>query len=149
MPQVDTLAYEYSRHPPSKTRPRPNVAIRLCNIEADFGRAMTHPSNAAFAADIAAWSAQTRAAHLHIWSYTVNFAAYMQPFPNYPPVLGENLQFFAANGVTGVFMEGAPPNPGGGGAAIGRHIYSDLEELKNYVMAEMLYDARQDPRQLR
>jgi len=32
---VDTLAYEWSRHPlPTKTLPRPNVAIRLCDIEA-------------------------------------------------------------------------------------------------------------------
>ena len=88
---VSTLAYEYSRRPPSRTRPRPNVAIRLCNIEADFGRKkanfldlfaprladpkritiagpMTDPRNQAFAADLRGWHNQTRAAHLHVWS---------------------------------------------------------------------------------
>ena len=129
----------------------------------------------------------------------VNFGAYLQPFPNYPGVLGENIRWFAANGVTGVYMvtmpgafsslcarccshgfstsesihhlilellmnrilnfrmsmmawilkseililfkqEGEPTNRG--------EIYSDLEELKNYVMAQMLWDPTQDPQRL-
>ena len=135
---VDTLAYEWSRHPvPTRTRPRANVAIRLCSIEADFGHSMTHPSNAAFAADLRAWHSLTRAAHLHVWTYTVNFGAYVQPFPNSPSIIGENIHFFAAQGVSGVYMEGAPPTAG--------RIWSDLEELKNFVMAEMLWDPTASP----
>ena len=38
----------------------------------------------------------------------VNFGAYLQPFPNYPGVLGENIRWFAANGVTGVYMVTMP-----------------------------------------
>ena len=38
----------------------------------------------------------------------VNFGAYLQPFPNYPRVLGENIRWFAANGVTGVYMVTMP-----------------------------------------
>ena len=38
----------------------------------------------------------------------VNFGAYLQPFPNYPGVLGENIRWFAANGVTGVYMVTTP-----------------------------------------
>ena len=97
---------------------------------------MTDPRNQAFAADLRGWHSQTRAAHLHIWSCkspaarcrwgllsmnslvcqhdnivptdAVNFGAYLQPFPNYPRVLGENIRWFAANGVTGVYMVTMP-----------------------------------------
>ncbi len=31
---IDTLAYQYTEDPPAKTRPRPNVRIRLCPIDA-------------------------------------------------------------------------------------------------------------------
>ena len=126
---VSTLAYEYSRRPPTLTRPRRNVAIRLCDIDADFAQPMSHPRNAKFALDINSWHNATEQAHLHVWSYAVNFGSYLQPFPNYA-VLGENIRWFAERGVTGVFMEGAPAQPG--------HVYSDLQELKNYVMAQML-----------
>jgi hypothetical protein len=101
---------------------------------------MTHPANAAFAADLRAWHNLTRAAHLHTWSYTVNFGAYVQPFPNSPNVLGENIQFFAAQGVESIFLEGASPHDG--------RIYSDLEELKSFVMAELLWDPLQNPEAL-
>lgn len=37
-------------------------------------------------------------------------------------------------------QEGEPTNRG--------EIYSDLEELKNYVMAQMLWDPTQDPQRL-
>ena len=44
----DTLAYQWTRPAPTSLRPRPNVIIRLCTIEADFARPLTHPNNAPF-----------------------------------------------------------------------------------------------------
>jgi hypothetical protein len=53
---VDTLAYQYTRPAPNVTRPRPNVIIRLCSIECNFGAPLTDPSNAPFQKDIDDWA---------------------------------------------------------------------------------------------
>ena len=50
----DTLAYQWTRPAPTSLRPRPNVIIRLCTIEADFARPLTHPNNAPFDRDMEA-----------------------------------------------------------------------------------------------
>lgn len=55
-------------------------------------------------------------------------------FPNYYS-LGPNIDFFHAHGVRGVFEEGPGIQPGDG---------TDLEELKDYVMAEKLWDPSLD-----
>ncbi len=55
-------------------------------------------------------------------------------FPNYYS-LGPNIDFFQAHGVRGVFEEGPGMGPGDG---------TDLEELKDYVMAEKLWDPSLD-----
>ena len=53
--RIDTFAYQFTRKAPSKTRPRHNVVVRLCDIECDFARPLADPSsplNAKFAKDI-------------------------------------------------------------------------------------------------
>lgn len=55
-------------------------------------------------------------------------------FPNYYS-LGPNIDFFKAHGVRGIFEEGPGLGPGDG---------TDLEELKDYVMAEKMWDPSLD-----
>jgi hypothetical protein len=62
----------------------------------------------------------------------------LNPFPNYY-VLGKNLQYFAEHGTSGVFEEGPGINAGDG---------TDLEELKDFVMAELLWNASLNPDEL-
>ncbi len=131
---VDTLAYQYSRHAPKTIRPRPNVIVRLCSIECNFGQPLTHPSNAAFATDIREWSRLTD--RLYVWNYNTNFARYVQPQPNYFN-LGPNLRFFRANGVRGVFEQGAYQSNG-----------SEMTELRAWVQAQLLWDPSQDDKAL-
>jgi hypothetical protein len=69
---IDTLAYQYTRPAPNKTRPRPNVIVRLCSIECNFLRPLTHSSNAAFATDITNWNRISD--RLYIWDYAVDFS---------------------------------------------------------------------------
>ena len=66
---VSTLAYQYSRPPPNRTVPRENVAIRLCDINANFAEPLTAPSNTDFVADLEGWRNITNDGQLHIWSY--------------------------------------------------------------------------------
>ena len=49
---VETLAYQYTRKPPRIVRPRDNVVIRLCSIEADFSRPLDSDANAEFRGDV-------------------------------------------------------------------------------------------------
>jgi len=132
---VDTLAYQYTRHAPRTLRPRPNVIVRLCSIECDFGVPFTDPKNKDFATDIRDWSRLTQ--RLYIWDYATNFANYVQPFPNVH-VLGPNLKFFSENGVKGVFEEGDYNSTGG-----------EMAEIKAWMMAQLMWDPKQDPMALR
>ena len=128
---VDTLAYQWSRHPPAEMRPLPNVIVRLCSIEGNMGYPLFAPQNAAFASDIRGWNRLTN--RLYVWDYCTDFADYLQPTPDYLG-LGPSLQWLNKNGVRGVFEEGAYQSYGG-----------DMAELKAWLIAQILWDPKQDP----
>jgi hypothetical protein len=127
---VDTLAYQYTRKPPKTLRPRPNVIVRLCSIECNFGAPMSDPSNASFADDLRGWA--ERADRLYVWDYVTDFGHYVQPQPNWF-VLGPNLRFFQAHHVRGVFEEGAYQSYG-----------SEMAEMRAWVLAQLLWNPQQD-----
>jgi len=131
---VDTFAYQYTRHPPGTLRARPNVIVRLCSIECNFREPLDHPSNAAFLADLQGWSKICR--RLYVWDYVTDFAHYVLPHPNWF-VLGPNLRLFQAYNVKGVFEEGAYAGPG-----------AEMAELESWVLAQLLWNPRQDDRAL-
>ncbi|MGH8023147.1 MAG: DUF4838 domain-containing protein, partial [Limisphaerales bacterium] len=131
---VDTLAYQYTRKPPRTIRPRPNVIIRLCSIECNFRQPLGGPANAAFGSDIRGWAAICD--RLYVWDYVTDFAHYVQPFPNWFQ-LGPNLRFFQTNHVRGVFEEGAYQSYG-----------SELAEMRSWVLAQLMWNPRQDDRAL-
>jgi hypothetical protein len=131
---VDTLAYQYTRKPPSTLRPRPNVIVRLCSIECNFREPLESPANAAFADDVRGWEKQ--ADRLYIWDYVTDFAHYLQPFPDWF-TLGPNLRFFEAHHVRGVFEEGAYESPG-----------AEMAEMRAWLLAQMMWNPQQDDRAL-
>jgi len=131
---VDTLAYQYTRKPPKTIRPLPNVIVRLCSIECNFREPLDHPSNAAFARDLEGWS--RICSRLYIWDYTTDFAHYVQPHPNWF-TLGPNLRYFQEHHVRGVFEQGAYQSYG-----------SEMAELRAWVLAQLLWNPRQDDRAL-
>ncbi len=131
---VDTLAYQYTRQPPKTLKPRPNVIVRLCSIECNFREPLEAPANAKFADDIRGWAKICE--RLYIWDYTTDFAHYLQPHPNWY-VLGPNVRFFAAHNVKGLFEQGAYQSHG-----------AEFGELRAWVLAQLLWDPRQDDRAL-
>jgi hypothetical protein len=147
---LHTFAYLYSRKPPRTLRPRPNVIVRLCDIECCFSHpiggcgqaiaAIDVEQGAAhrfqtvahgFAEDLLAWS--QRCDNLYIWDYTTNYSNYLQPFPNLR-VYQPNLRFFRRCGVRGVFEQGNY-SPGETGA---------FAPLKIYLLSKLLWDADAD-----
>lgn len=131
---VDTLAYHYTRPAPAHIRPLPNVIIRLCSIECSFLQPLSDPMNSAFGDDLRAWSKICD--RLYIWDYTTNFHHYLLPHPNLR-VLGPNIRFFVANGVKGVFEQGAYHSYG-----------AEFAPLRSWVIAKLLWNPELDDQAL-
>ncbi len=139
----DTLAYNYTRPAPKITRPRHNVCVRLCSIEACFShsfetcddehRSVSRPdgSKGSFIGDLTAWGKVSD--RNYIWDYTTCFAHYPAPHPNWH-VLQPNMKAFIRNNVRGVF-EQANGAQGGG---------VDLNELRAYLITKLLWNADTD-----
>ena len=132
---IDTLAYQYTRHPPKLVRPRPNVIVRLCSIECGFGKPLDDPANKAFFDDLENWS--RIAGRLYVWDYTTNFSHYVQPHPNYS-VLAPNIRLFVGHNVRGIFEQGAYQSWG-----------SEMAELRAWLLARLLWNPSLDVERLR
>jgi hypothetical protein len=131
--KVGTLSYWYTRKPPKFMKPRDNVQIQLCSIEACTIYALDDPrssKNIDFARDFVEWGKICD--DMWIWNYNTNFSAYNLPFPNLRAI-GPNLRFFQRNNGKGVFMQG---NSSGGPG--------EFSDLRNYVISRCLWDASLD-----
>lgn len=133
--QVETIAYQYTRKPPRTIRPRQNVVIRLCSIEADFARPLDSPANADFRADVLGWKAISP--RLYVWDYVTNFANSILPHPNLR-VLAPNIRFLAANNAIGLFEQGDAYSNGTG----------DFVQLRVWLLSHLLWNPDQDEKQL-
>lgn len=138
----DTLAYQYTRPVPTKTKPRHNVCVRLCSIECCFAhpfetcddeRGVIRPdgSRSSFIDDLRDWGRVHD--RVYIWDYTTSFSHYAAPHPNWR-TLPVNMQAFAKNNVKGVFEQANGASHGG----------CDLNELRAYVIAKLLWDPNTD-----
>jgi hypothetical protein len=130
---IETLAYQYTRHPPKTLRPRHNVVPRLCTIECDFSAPLnvsTYEQNQKFVEDMEGWSAITD--KLYVWDYTTNFGHYVSPHPNFGCLQG-NVQFFRDHRVVGLFEQGAYQAP-----------HAEFAELRAWILAKLLWDPDQD-----
>ena len=126
---IETLAYQYSRVPPRKTRLRRNVIPCFCSIECEFSRPMTTslcPANRQLLADIVGWERQTD--QLYVWDYCTDFAHYPHLFPNVY-ALQDNVRFFRDHHVKTLFEQGA---------CQGRH--AGFAELKAWLLAKWMWN---------
>lgn len=100
---IATLAYQFSRSAPLKTKPADNVLVRLCTIELNRSRPIKDDSlSQSFVKDISDWGQICR--NIYLWDYTINFNHSVSPFPNLH-VLQPNLQFFYENNVRWQFPQ--------------------------------------------
>lgn len=151
---IHTFAYLYCRKPPKHVRPAKNVIVRLCTIECCFGHPIAEcgkerggidvqygsssdfdscsaNGDSQFIRDLRGWSEICE--NLFIWDYTVNYANYLLPFPNFN-ALAKNLQLMRQYGVKGVFEQG--------NFSLGRS--SALGPLKIYLLGKLLWDPDED-----
>ncbi len=126
---ISTLAYQYSRKPPAKTRPLSNVMVVLCTSGCEFSRPLNASGsggNHEFCRDLAEWNRLN--GRLYIWDYNTNFRHFLLPFPNVK-VLQENFRFFRDSKVRAMFAEGA---------YIGSH--ASFAELKAWLSAKWVWN---------
>lgn len=126
---IETLAYQFSRNPPKKTRLRENVMPCLCSIECDFSQAIPESparANKSFCEDLHGWRAMTESVYL--WDYTTDFSHYLMPFGNVLSLQG-NIRFFRNNGVKYLYEEGD---------SRGRH--ASFAELKTWLLAKWMWN---------
>ena len=123
---ISTLAYEYGRHAPKTLKPRDNVNIMLCSIEAYRDKALTQDTaSAEFVKDVKDWGKISK--DIIIWDYVIQFNHLLSPFPNFQ-VLQPNLQFFAENGVNAMFEQG------------NREVGGEFAALRSYMISKLMWD---------
>ena len=132
---VETLAYHGSEKPPKTIRPAKNVMIRLAPLGADFGHPLDSDWNKDVRDNLLNW--QKIAPQLFIWSYATNFHYYMMPHPNWN-FIANDLRFFAANNVKGVYVEGDNRSKGVG----------DFVQLRAWFTGKLLWNPQLDQDQL-
>ncbi len=126
---VDTLAYQYTRAMPKITKPRHNVAVRLCSIECCFRHPLNDPTcerNISFVKDIEDWN--TVCDKLYIWDYVADYPHYTAPFPN-TYILRENIRFYAEHNVVGLLEQSTYNGK-----------CADFSELKLYLIGKLLWN---------
>lgn len=101
---IGTLAYTYTEEPPVGLEMHPNVAVWLCHMfpSCDSHPIETCPLDAEYKRRAIAWSGLTD--HLYIWHYTVDYAHYFAPFPNFR-ALAADLKFYEDIGVEGMYLQ--------------------------------------------
>ena len=134
---IDTLAYRYSRLAP-KTKPAPNVVVRVCTIECCFSHPLTECNDymnlgtdgiyksKTIREDMEDWAKISN--RMHVWDYTTNFAHYVSPMPNLH-ILQKNIQFFVENNVTGLFEQGNCEDLSG-----------EFGELRYYILSKLMWE---------
>lgn len=131
---IDTLAYLETIKVPKTSRPRKNVAIRLCN---DSVGSWNHPFTPAAECEIAkllsAWSAVHE--RIYIWDYNVNFSHYLAPMPNLD-VMAANIRFWMTNHAEGVMLQGGYQGP------------AERDELKSWVTSKLMLNPALDEKAL-
>jgi hypothetical protein len=131
--KVGTLAYWYTRKAPKTIRPRHNVQIQLCSIECCTLHPIDDPNcprNREFCGDMNEWGKVCD--DIWIWNYNTNFTAYDLSFPNLRSI-GPNVRYFLSKKTKGVFMQ-----------ANGNGTSGELSDLRNYLIARMLWNPRLD-----
>ncbi len=132
---VETMAYTYSEKAPKTVRPAANVVIRLALAMADFGHPIDSTWNEPARDLLLSWAEISP--HMFIWSYCTNFKKVMFPHPNWNS-LAEDLRFFAAHNVQGVFAQGDCYSGDVG----------DFTQLRAWLMGKLLWNPELDQKAL-
>ncbi len=121
-------AYQWSLEPPVKVVKFPdNLGVIFSPIEMDFARAIDEGSNRRFFNALEKWGAFSD--HLYVWHYGINFAGYLQPYPDLYALESDLKRFDKTPQIEGVFIQGDYESYG-----------ADLADLRIWVFSKLLWD---------
>ncbi len=127
---ISTLAYWYSRKPPKTIRPRKNVHIMLCNIEANRGLPIeTDERSKESKEELLAWGEICD--NITLWDYCIQFRNLVSPFPNLK-VIPENIRFFTNHKVKMLFSQA------------NREYEGEFAALRGYLLAKCMWNPEVD-----
>jgi len=126
--QIQTFAYQYTRHAPKVTKPRDNVIIKICPMECCYHHPLYAdcPQNVAFADDFESWAKVAK--KMYVWDYSTNFCYFLAPFPNFE-VMWQNMRWFADRNVKGMYPEGNYCSKSG-----------EFGELRGYLQTRLMWN---------
>lgn len=123
---ISTLAYWYTRRPPKTVRPRENVHIMLCNIEANRGLPIeSDPRSQSSREDLLGWKEICK--NISLWDYCIQFRNLVSPFPNLR-VIPQNIRFFVNNHVKMLFSQS------------NREYEGEFSALRGYLLAKCMWE---------
>ena len=133
---IYAYAYTVTVKAPKHVKPRKNVILAVSHM---YPSCDSHPvvdpikceMNARFVKSVKEWAKISK--RLYIKHYSVDFAHYLLPFPNFTS-LAESIRWYKDMGVEGIHCQG-DSMPGGGG---------EFEELRSYVLAQLMWNACAD-----
>ena len=125
--EVVTLAYLDARKPPRTVKPRHNVGIFYCLIEADGSKPFSHERNQWMCREIDAW--RKTGAKIYLWTYVTNDKYFFLPQPNWDAT-AQNIRDAFRAGTEWYFCE----------YAFDRPMITDFYWLRFYVMSRLLWD---------
>ncbi len=128
---VGMFAYLHTEAPPRTMRPRKNVLVYQALL--DMNRLDPVPSYAFHREAMKKWADMS--SQVFVWDYDGNFRHHFQPHPNYFN-MGVNARFFQEIGVDGILLQASY-----GTAA-------DMGPMRTWVAGQMMWDPRQDQREL-
>ena len=132
--RVGTFAYMSLEAPPSKTKPRDNVVIRIPRLRhCTVHPAETCEKNQSFLRNTQRWC-ELAPGRTYIWEYGVSFKHYWTPFPCLVS-MSENLRLYHRLGIRGVQIQGNYTSTG-----------SDLVVMKNYVWRRLMWEPKGETR---
>jgi len=129
--RIGMHAYLHTIKPPRTIRPHDNVLIYMALLDRDHKTSLGQlPDLGPYAAEWARISQNT-----WLWDYTANFRNYLVPHPNHL-VHGDTIQYCAKIGFNGIRYQGS------------HGTLTELVHMRNWVISQLLWDPRQDPRLL-
>jgi hypothetical protein len=132
---VDTLAYQWTRKPPTDLKMNKNVVVRYTPIEACYYHPFNKPTTGQWHWDIYgemdAWRQITP--RLWVWYFAIP-GDELHPYPNLK-ALSANFKSMRDHGMTGIFIQGEEGEMCMSGG---------LTELQAYVIAQLLWNPDYD-----
>ncbi|OQX74448.1 MAG: hypothetical protein B6D59_02490 [Campylobacteraceae bacterium 4484_4] len=125
-------AYQWSLKPPRKVEKFPeNLGVIFSPIGMDFARSIDEKPNRRYFDALLGWRAFSE--NLYIWHYGINFAGYLQPYPDLYALDHDIKRFSQIPQIKGLFIQGDYESFG-----------ADLADLRVWVFAKLLWDPSHD-----